>query len=271
MLTIFVVSDATGETAERMLRSALVQFQDADVEIVRRGRVSTPEQVRGVVKEAAGCPAIIVHTLVSDELRHLILSESRQNGVDALDLMGPVLDRLVTHLKLTPLEKPGLYRQLTEAKSREIEAVEFAFRHDDGQHPEGLAQAEIVLVGISRTMKTPTMLFLAYRGWFAANVPLMPEMNPPSALTALPCERVFCLTMHWSRLQELRRVRAELTKIPEEPYASPTQIRIELAYTEQLCAQHGWRMIDTTAKSPEETAREILVLLNKGQANNRRW
>ncbi len=270
MLTIFVVSDATGETAERMMRSALVQFQDAAVNIVRRGHVCAPDQVCAIVKEAAGGNAIVLHTLVSDDLRRLMLAESRRQGVDALDLMGPVLDHLVTHLRLTPLEKPGLYKQLTEAKSREIEAVEFAFRHDDGQHPEELVQAEIALVGVSRTMKTPTMLYLAYRGWFAANVPIVPEIPLPKGLLALPPDRVFCLDMHPSRLLALREARAELTKIPMEPYASPMHVRHELDHAQKLSAAHGWQVIDVTAKSPEEVSREILVMLNKGTDGRRR-
>ncbi len=262
-LTIFVISDATGETAERMARSALVQFQDAPANIIRHGQVRTPEQVQQIVREAAGGNSLIIHTLVSDDLRHLMLAESRVHGVDAMDLMGPVLDRLATHLGLTPIEKPGLFKQLTEAKSREIEAVEFAFRHDDGQHPEDLGDAEIVLVGVSRTMKTPTTLYLAYRRWFAANVPIILEIQPPKELFALPPERVFCLDMHPNRLLELRRVRAELSKIPEEPYASSMQVRRELAHAQELSRNHSWRLIDVTGKSPEEAAREILVLLKE--------
>lgn len=270
MLTIFVVSDATGTTAERMMRSALVQFPDAAVNIIRRGHVAAPDQVRAIVQEAAGRDSIILHTLVSDELRRWMLAESRRRGVDALDLMGPVLDHLVTHLGLTPLERPGLFKQLTEAKSREIEAVEFAFRHDDGQHPEELAQAEIVLVGVSRTMKTPTMLYLAYRGWFAANVPIVPELELPQELLACPSERVFCLDMQPSRLLELRRARAESTNLPVESYASSMHVRHELAHAQQLSQAHGWQLIDVTAESPEEVAREILVLLNKNHGKSHR-
>ena len=143
MLTILVVSDATGETAERIVRSALVQFKNAPAEVVRRGRVRTLAQVRSVVREAAERRALILHTLVSNKLRRSMLAESRRRGVDAMDLMGPVLDRLASHLQLTPREKPGLFKQLKEYKSREIEAVEFAFQHDDGQHPQGLKRAEV--------------------------------------------------------------------------------------------------------------------------------
>jgi hypothetical protein len=261
MLTIFVVSDATGETAERVLRSALVQFEDAPATIVRRGGILSEAQVRAVVHEAAQQSSFLMHTLVSDELRRVMLEESRRRGVDALDLLGPVLDRLTTHLHLSSQEKPGLFQQLSEARSREIEAVEFAFRHDDGQQPEELEWAEVVLVGISRTMKTPTTLFLAYRGWFAANVPIVEQVALPEALARVPAERVFCLGMAPARLLELRRARAEHLGVPPEPYASLASIRRELHHAQKVALEHGWRTVNVTGKSVEEVAREILLLL----------
>ena len=260
MLTVYVVSDATGETAERVVRSALVQFEGAPVTITRCGGVRTAEQVRAVVAEAAVRESLVLHTLVSDHLRTVMLREARIHGVDAMDLLGPVLDRLATRLGVSPLEKPGLFSQLVEAASRRIEAVEFAFRHDDGQHPEELERAEIVLVGVSRTMKTPTTVYLAYRGWFAANVPLVPGIAPDPALTALPHETVFGLTMSASRLAELRQARAAHLGIPGNTYASLETVRGDLKHATATCREHGWREIDATGKSVEEVAREVLVL-----------
>ncbi len=228
---------------------------------MRRSPVLTSEQVRAVVREAAGCESLIVHTLVSDELRRLILTESRLHGVDCLDVLGPMLDRLAVHLRLMSQQKPGLFRQLDEAKTREIEAVAFAFRHDDGQNTADLHRAEIVLVGVSRSMKSPTMLYLASRGWFAANVPLIPEIPLDSALAALPPERVFCLTMQPEQLHERRCARAREEAIPEEPYASLAQIVKEIRYAEGLCLKYGWERIDVTGKAVEEAAREIITVL----------
>ncbi len=261
MLRIYVVSDATGETAERMVRSALVQFAEAPANVIRRGHVRTPEQLRAVVEEAIGYDSLILHTLVSNELRHAMLTECRSHGVDAMDLMGPMLDRLATHLRLTPQEEPGLFKQLVEAKSRQVEAVEFAFRHDDGQYPDELSHAEVVLVGVSRTMKTPTMLYLAYQGWFAANVPIIPEIPLPSTVLSLPSERVICLAMESNRLAQLRRVRADALAIPSKSYVSLTHVQKELRHSHRLCGIHGWRQVDVTGKSVEEVAREIVALL----------
>lgn len=261
MLTIYIASDATGGTAERVVRAALAQFPDAPVRMFLRSNVRTPEQVCGVAEEASGQASIVFHTLVSDSLRCLMLAECRLRGVDSLDMLGPLLDRLATQLGVTPREKPGLFEQLVEARSREIEAVDFAFHHDDGQNIGDLDRAEVVLVGVSRTMKTPTMLYLAYRGWFAANVPMIIEISPPPELLCLPSQRVFCLLMSPERLLELRRVRAENEAIPADPYASLKQIRKELQHGQQMCRKYGWRSIDVTGKSVEEVGREIMVLL----------
>jgi len=218
-------------------------------------------QVRTLIREAAAVDSLVLPTLVSEELRQQLRAESRQSGVDAFDLMGPILERLTVHLKIPPSEKPGLFQDLNEAKQREIEAVAFAFRHDDGQNVEELDRAEVVLAGASRSMKTPTTLYLAYRGWFAANVPLVEGMAPPKPLLALPPARVFCLVMAAERLQQLRRVRAEESGIPLHPYAALEPIRRELAYVEELCRRHQWRRIDVTGKSVEEIAREIIEWL----------
>jgi [pyruvate, water dikinase]-phosphate phosphotransferase / [pyruvate, water dikinase] kinase len=261
MLSIIIVSDATGETAERVVRSALVQFEGAETAIVRRGNVRSQQQVVDVVAEAEAQPSLIVHTLVSDELRRRLLDESRQHGVDSMDLMGPVLHRLATHLHRTPGEMPGLFKQLGEARLREVEAVEFAFRHDDGQRVEELPRAEVVLVGASRTMKTPTMLYLAYRGWFAANIPLVPEIPVPEPLRAFPPSRVFCLLQTPYRLLELRHARALYLELPEDGYATLASVQRDLRHTQQLARGFGWHMIDATGKSVEEVAQEIVTLL----------
>lgn len=258
MLTIYVVSDATGHTGERVIRSALTQFTGAEVQVLRRPNVQTPEHVRAVLKEAAARDSIVVHTLVSDDLRDVMLEEARLHGVDSWDMLGPILERLARHLKIEPEETPGLF-----ARSREIEAVDFAFRHDDGQNAQELDRAEIVLVGISRSMKTPTMLYLAYHGWFAANVPIVPEVPLPPDVLRLPPRRVFCLTMSPVRLQELRRTRALQSNIPLEPYTSLDQIRRELFQADELVRRQGWWTIDTTGRSVEEVGREIIVLRSK--------
>ncbi len=264
-LSIFIVSDATGGTALRVVRSALVQFGPVDVVLVERGHANTPGRISDIVKEAAEAKALILHTLVSSSLRSLMLRESRLLGVDAMDLMGPVLDRLSVFLKLTPKEEPGLYKHLAEGKSREIEAVDFAFRHDDGQGVDDLEKAEVVLVGVSRSMKTPTMLYLAYHGWFAANVPLILEIPPPPQLLALPKEKVFCLISDENHLLIMRSSRVKAYNLPPSPYTSPEYIRTELSYARMVCRDNNWRIIETSGKSIEEITREIIAFHTSGR------
>ena len=270
MLTVFLVSGGTGETAEAIAHAALAQFSGATVNLVRCGGVRTEDGVRGVVQEAKRCDAIVLHSFVSDTLRDLMLTEARLNGVEAMDVLGPVLDRFAARLELTPLGKPGLSSKLEKARQREIEAVDFAFRHDDGQHADELDKAEVVLVGISRSMKTPTMLYLAYRGWFAANVPIVQDLPLPASLLALPAERVFCLTMSPNRLRELRVSRARDTGIPVDSYASLEQVRKELFYSERLREKHGWQHVDVTAKSVEEVSREIIAALSRTRTESQK-
>ncbi len=266
MLNVYVLSDSTGETAVRLVRAALAQFEDPPVRIIRRANTRSEQEVTDVVREAAGGNALLLYSLVTAGLRRLVLEESRRRDVDSLDVLGPMLERLARHLSRMPQERPGLFRQLQEARERVIDAVDFAFHHDDGQNVDDLGRAEVVLVGVSRAMKTPTMLYLAYRGWFAANVPIIPDMAPPEPLLQVPAHRVVYLRMSRDRLRELRRVRAERTGIPVESYATLDRIRRELDYAGQLARRHGWQTVDVTGKSVEEVSREIIALLARAEA-----
>jgi hypothetical protein len=273
MLKIFVISDGTGATAEQVVRAALMQFEDAPVTIVREGDVKTPEAVRENVRRAANDTsetALIVHTLVSDQLRRIMLEEARNHNLDAMDLMGPMLDRLSTQLALSPKEKPGLLSQLREERKRRIEAVEFALRHDDGLHTEELEAAEIILVGVSRTMKTPTCIYLAYRGWFVANVPIIHNIPLPANLLKLPPEKVLGLTTTPERLVELRKTRAKYTGLPEQSsYTNYQNVYEELRHARHLCAQNRWRIVNVTGKSVEEVSNEIVTLIQRAREANK--
>jgi regulator of PEP synthase PpsR (kinase-PPPase family) len=258
---LFVVSDATGETGERVLKAAMVQFPDIEVSIERFGGVRSRGKMQEVVTLARQRNATILHSLVSHELRGQMLSECRQQSVDAMDLMGPVLDRLATAFRTRPQEQPGMIEQLREARTRVIEAVDFAFRHDDGQNLRDYHLAEIVLVGVSRTMKTPLCLYLANRGWFAANCPIVPGGRLPSALDDIPPRRVFGLIMRPARLLELRTERARYLKMRGGLYADLPGIRIELREAEKVFRERGWHLVDVTGKSIEEIARSMIDLL----------
>jgi regulator of PEP synthase PpsR (kinase-PPPase family) len=235
---------------------------DAQVEIELRPMVRSEEQVHQVVQEAAQVGGFIVHTLVSNELRGAMLRIGRHNNVETIDLMGPLLARLSQQLSISPKEKPGLFRQLNEEYFRRIEAVEFAYRHDDGRRADELPLAELVLVGVSRTFKTPLCIYLSFKGWFVANVPIVPKIDLPPTLFDLPAGRVCGLTIEPVRLAELRQVREEYLGGATGDYADPAAVRREVEYAESIFrSQSGWPVVEVTDKPIEEIAAEILALV----------
>jgi len=267
---IVVASDGTGQTAEVVVRAALVQFRGAEVQIHLRSDVRTAEDVRAAVREASRVGGLIVHTLVSQEMRSLMLTEARAQRVPTIDLLGPLLLRLEDLLALQPLAKPGLFRDADAEYRRRFEVMDFTVRHDDGQAPEGLLQAELVLVGVSRTSKTPLSMFLAWRGLRVANVPIVHQLPLPEELSRVAPRKVVGLTIKPERLLELRRSRLQQMETPPKfPYADVRQIFAELEYARALCAGGGWPVVDVTDKSIEEVAAEILVLTGLEQPSRR--
>lgn len=259
---IYAVSDATGTTAELVVRAALAQFQAADVEIIRLSSTRTVGEVRGAIETARANKGIIAHTLVSEELRQVVLREGRERGVETIDLMGPLLLRLSDLLHLQPLMQPGLFRQLGQEYLQRIEAIEYTVKHDDGQDPLGLANADIVLVGISRTSKTPLSIYLAGKGWRVANIPVILNLPLPGRLMTIDQHRIIGLSVSVDRLVELRRARLERQHASvAEAYAKAEEVHAELSYSRSLFRKCGWPLIDMTNKSIEEAASEILALL----------
>lgn len=267
MRHILVVSDGTGGTAEQAVRAALTQFPDTEVSIERRSEVRTEEQVEEAVQYAARIGAFIVHTIVSQNLRNTMAEQGRLHNVPTIDLMGPLLAQMAQHLALSPAEKPGLFRELNREYFRRIEAVEFALRHDDGQRTHELDKADIVLLGVSRTFKTPLSIFLAFKGWMVGNVPIALDAPLPPILERLPPSKVFCLTTDPVNLSELRRARHKHLGGATGSYADFDFVQRELGYAEMLFRSHaGWAVIDVTNKPIEEIASEILAIM---RARNR--
>jgi hypothetical protein len=267
---IVVASDATGHTAEAVVRAALVQFRGARVQVHIRSHIRNAADVRRTVREAAGAGALIVHTLVLPEMRSLMLTEARAADVPTIDLLGPLLLRLEDLLALQPLAKPGLFRDLSAEYRRRFEVMDFTVRHDDGQGPEGLPQADLVLVGVSRTSKTPLSMFLAWRGLRVANVPIVHQLPLPEELARVAPTKVIGLTISPERLLELRRSRLQQMETPPKfPYADARQIWGELEYARSLCARAGWAVVDVTDKSVEEVAAEILGLTGLEETGRR--
>lgn len=264
MLQVFAVSDGTGSTAEGALRAALTQFADQDVRIKRFGNVRSTSVVREIVAEAAKADGFIVHTLVSENLRHVMLTEGRSLDVITIDLMGPMLARLSELLSTQPRAEPGLFQPFDPAYLERIEAINFTVDHDDGKNVDDLARAEIVLAGVSRTTKTPLSIFLAYRGWRVANIPLVLGMEPPKLLFELPKRRVVGLVCRPEYLSQMRYTRVQRLGSGTQGYADLSHVKDELKFAYDVFGRRpDWPLVDVTAKSIEETAAEILSLVRK--------
>jgi regulator of PEP synthase PpsR (kinase-PPPase family) len=259
---VFVVSDGTGRTARQALNAALTQFPGIDIGVVVYSEVSTTKGVKTIVSKARKAGALIVHTLVTDSLREFIIRESHSVNVETIDLMGPLLTRLSGKFIHEPSQQPGLYNKLNKDYFQRIDAMQFAFNHDDGQRTDGLTEADVVLLGVSRTFKTPISIYLAYKGWFAANVPIIMGIPPPEILNQLDPSSIFCLTTNAIRLSELRKTRHERLGGSVANYSEPDYVKREINYANRYYHMHpDWTLVNVTAKSIEEIASEILAIM----------
>lgn len=269
MFKIYAVSDGTGKTAEGVVLAALTQFDDSNLEITRVSQVRTASQIHKVINEASRTGGFIVHTLVSTEMRRLIFTEGRAADVQTIDLMGPMLARLTELLAVQPRSKPGLFKPFDSAYLQRIDAIDYTVRHDDGRNVDDLDQAEIVLVGVSRTSKTPLSIYLAYRGWRVANVPLVLGIEPPHQLFELPRRRVVGLIVNPQRLADLRKARVEHMGTRIKGYADLEYIKREATYAYEIFSRRSdWPLVDVTTKPVEETAAEVVALI--GRSNEQR-
>ncbi len=262
MSHVFIISDGSGTTAEQVLTAALTQFEHTQVTIERRPKVRTNEQIRKVVREAVQHNGIIVHTLVSDDLRGVILQQGRLHNIETVDLMGPLLARLSQHFGNSPIETPGLFQELNKEYFRRIDAMEFAINHDDGLRIHELPRAEIVLLGVSRTFKTPLSIYLAFKGWYVANVPIILGAEPEEEVFQVPPERVFCLNTNPRKLALLRRSRETQWGGNTGEYADQEYIRLELMHARSIFNREPkWRILEVTNKPIEEIASEVISLI----------
>lgn len=261
---VYVVSDSVGETAEFVVRAAASQFNSGQLEIKRIPYTSTEEQIAEVVAKARESDSIIAYTLVLPELRVAIEKEGRRQGVVTVDILGPILDALTLKVSANPKLQPGLVHRIDEDYFRRVEAVEFAVKCDDGKDPRGLLRADLALVGVSRTSKTPLSMYLAHKRLKVANIPLIPEIQPPEELFMMPSARVIGLTIAPEQLHQIRQERLRTMGLTDTAeYASMERIMHELDYAERIMRRIGCPVIEVTNKAVEETAGKILDIISR--------
>jgi hypothetical protein len=259
---VFAVSDATGKTCETVVLAALSQFKTTQIVLETFSNIRTLQQVQDIFLRATETNGVIIYTMAAPELRHKITELGRLNGVPTVDILGPVLTRLSDLLEISPLAKPGLFHQLDSDYFKRIEAVDFTIKHDDGRGLETIGSAEIVLLGVSRASKTPVSIYLSYRGWKVANVPVVLDEEPPAELHGIDQKKIIALTIHPKRLEAIRRERQIKLQAGEgSAYADSEQIRREVLFALRLYERWQWPILDATYKSIEETATEVMRLI----------
>lgn len=256
---IFMVSDNTGKTCNRVVRVALRQFKKADAILETIPDVRTEDQIHSIMNRAAEVNGIIIYTLATPAARQLMSELSRLKGVPTLDIFGPVLTRFSDLLELSPLAKPGLGRQLDHEYFRRIEAIDFTIKHDDSMRINTVGYAEVVLLGVSRTTKTPVSIYLSYRGWKVANIPIVMGYPIPQEVLNMDQRKIIALTIKPSRLKLIRLERQEKIGSTElVNYTDDEMVRDEVNYGLELYRKNGYPIIDVTYKSIEETATEVM-------------
>jgi len=258
--TVFVVSDSTGETAERVVRAALLQYPEHRVRIRLFTRVRDQEAAEDVLNRAAEANAMVVFTLVAPELREFFHAFASERGVEAVDVIGGLIHKFATFLEAEPINRPSATMPLSEDYFRRVEAIEFAVKSDDGKEPRNLRRADLILVGVSRTSKTPLSTYLAARGLRVANIPIVLGVSPPAELHEVAPERVVGLTIGVEQLLEIRKQRlAQLGMPADANYGLRDHVKAELDFCHGIYKEHpGWLVLDVSGRAIEETATIIL-------------
>jgi len=263
-LTLHLVSDATGETLNSIARATCSQFEHVHITYHRWSLIRTRFQLHRVLEGIEAEPGPVLSTVIDRALRSDLETFGARIGVPVINVLDPVIGVLQEQIGEQAAARPGRQYVLDADYFRRIDAIHYVIAHDDGQAQAGIAEADVCLVGVSRSSKTPTCFYLANRGVKAANVPLVPGLPEPPGLESPPCP-VIGLTLEPAALIEIRRHRLRLigTAVPQDnsEYVDEDAVKAELLWARRFCARRGWPMIDVTRRSIEETAATVLQLM----------
>ena len=260
---LHIVSDSTGETAARLVLALEAQFPDQEFVEVRHPRVEDAEDLHIAVTQARGRPAVMVYTLVEPELRDIMRQLCRRSRVHYCDLLGHPIDSISRVAGVAARMQPGARAPLDAQYFKRIEAIEFAVKFDDGVAGRGLDEADMVLVGVSRTSKTPLSIYLGYLGHKAANVPVVRGIDPPEELFEIDPAKIVGLTIAAERLGDIRTARVRSMGAPRKHYAELEEIYAELDEATALHRRLRCPVIDVSELSVEETAMRIIRLVER--------
>ena len=277
-MNLHLVSDATGETLNAVARATTVMFEHAHIIYHRWSLVRTRFQLHRVLEGIEAEPGPVLSTLVDKALRTDLQTTCERLNVPIVNVLDPVIEVLQAHIGEKAAPRPGKQYVLNADYFRRIDAMHFVLAHDDGQAQLGIAEADVVLVGVSRSSKTPTCFYLANRAIKAANIPLVPGTPPPPGLNDPPCP-VIGLTVDAKSLIEIRRHRLRLigagaqtgpVRQDTSDYVDEDSVKAELLWARRLCTSRGWPVIDVTRRSIEETAATVLHLIDAWHERRRK-
>ncbi|MCK8815943.1 kinase/pyrophosphorylase [Natroniella sulfidigena] len=264
-LIIFIISDSVGKTAENVINAVTSQFETNRIEIKKFNNVTNIAKLSKVINKALEEDNVLLaYTIILPELCKYIESEVQRLNLPSVDLIGPAVNKISDLVGQRPEREPGLNRRLDQEYFKRIDCIEFAVRCDDGKNISKLDQADFVLIGISRTSKTPLSMYLANQGYKPANIPLVPEVTPPQELYELPSKKVVGLTIDPDNLRGIREERLRVMNFNKRAnYARVNRILEELTFAEEIMKKVGCMVVNVTNKSIEETASKILAEANE--------
>lgn len=268
-LKVIIISDGTGETASSMTRAAITQFQSKEIFFTRFKNVRTKDHIDAIFQEAAIHHDMIVYTIVSPDLRKYVHEISRKEHVRSVDLLGPLLTSFANVFETEPDYQPGLLHAVNDKYFEKVAAVEFTLNHDDGRNLKSLDECDVVLVGISRTSKTPLSIYLSLEGLKVVNIPIILNMPLPEDLVKIDQRKIFGLTIDPDALKQIRQNRlSNLGTNATGDYADSRKVSEEIEWANGLFEENRrWPVFNVTNIALEETASEIIKLLNMRSRN----
>jgi len=268
-LKVIIISDGTGETATAMTRAAITQFHDKEIFFTRYKNVRTEEHVDAIFQEAAIHHDMVVYTIVDSKIRSYVKNVSRKERVRSVDLIGPLLTSFSNVFETEPDSQPGLLHQVNDKYFEKVAAVEFTLNHDDGRNIKSLEECDVVLVGISRTSKTPLSIYLSLEGLKVVNIPIILGMPLPDKLYQIDQRKIFGLTIDTEALHLIRKNRLNRLGVESDgEYADIKKVTEEIEWANGMFSENKrWPVFNVTGKALEETAAEILKLLAMRKVN----
>lgn len=256
---IYVISDSLGETGEILAKSAAIQFNSSIENVNKIPFVRTSHMIDEIIDNIIDDNIVILYTLVEPSLREYMKKKTIEKNIISIDVLGPILESISEVTNTSPKYEPGLNRRLTDEYFNKVSAVEFAVKYDDCKETSGILKADLVLLGVSRTSKTPLSMYLAHKNYKVTNIPLLPEVEPPKELFQIPKYKVFGLTNDVKKLISIRLLRLEKLGIKSTAnYAQEKRILEELEYSHSLFEKLKCPVINVSEKAIEETATIII-------------